>query len=433
MVFAIGCKRYRDPDVAQLNYADRDAKRFVETVMGTQNPDTTENYLLHDEHEIESFRPTRSNILYFLSKGERRDKSTELDFLFFYFSGHGWSSQDGTDYLLTSDSIVSMPHVTAISVPMLEGYLRKWEAKHAVLFIDACRTVIAGGKSTIIPEESRVDVDSLCPPGMVTFCSCEPGHTSYESDDIQSGVFTEGICKALGDEGRCSTIEELDTYLNEKVPRISDTYGLPRQIPYSRVEPLGVRKARIVSQRIREEWQTQKHEHVVRSSSDATTQEEALVKYREFVKWFWIGEQLSERDVQRLDYQSDQLKVDTSSAAAIEREVMGASKEEILEREVERKVGALYEEGQHYLDDEEWAQALQSFEQVLQQKPDYADAWNHKGNALGGLDRDQEAVEAYDKAISLDPNNAMAKTNRERALQAHRRDHQSLFSRLIGD
>jgi uncharacterized caspase-like protein len=166
VVFSIGCKRYSDPDVAQLKYADQDAKRFVETVMDTQDPDNTEEYILHDEQEVEHFQPTRSNILRFLTLGSKRDKSKqELDFLFFYFSGHGWSSQDGTDYLLTSDSVVTMPEDTAVSVPKLEGYLRNWEAKNVVLFIDACRTVMAGGKSTAIPVESRINVDTLCPEG----------------------------------------------------------------------------------------------------------------------------------------------------------------------------------------------------------------------------------------------------------------------------
>jgi uncharacterized caspase-like protein len=148
---------------------------------------------------------------------------------------------------VTSDSLVNMPEHTAISVPMLERYLKNWEAKHVVLFIDACRTVLRGGKSVTIEEESRVHVRSLCPPGMVTFCSCEPGQTSYESDAIRSGVFTEGVCRALGDEGQCSTIEELDEYLNDKVPRLSREYGLPLQKPYSRVEPLAVRKTPIIS------------------------------------------------------------------------------------------------------------------------------------------------------------------------------------------
>jgi uncharacterized caspase-like protein len=260
VVFAIGCKRYRDPHVAQLKYADEDARRFVEAALHTQDPDNTEDYLLHDEHENEYFWPTRANILYFLAQGSNRDMSTELDFLFFYFSGHGWSSQDGTDYLLTSDSLVSMPEYTAVSVPMLEGELRSWEANHGVLFIDACRTVMVGGKSVTIEEDSRIHVDSLYPSGMVTFCSCEPGQTSHESGEIRSGVFTGGVCRALSDEGRCSTIEKLDKYLNNKVPRISRTYGLPPQRPYSRVEPLAVQSAIIVSQRTLEGWQVREAE-----------------------------------------------------------------------------------------------------------------------------------------------------------------------------
>lgn len=334
VVFAVGCKRYRDPRVAQLRYADRDAKRFVETILSTQDPDNTDDYLLHDEHENEDFRPTRSNILGFLSLGKDQDRSIELDFLFFYFSGHGWSSQDGTDYLLTFDSRVNMLEDTAISVPMLERHLKDWEARHVVLFIDACRAVRAGGKGGItIEQESRIDIDSLCPPGMVTFCSCEPGHISYEADSIRSGVFTEGVCKALSDEGRCSTIQELDEYLNAKVPRISRAYGLPSQRPYSRVEPLGVQKALLVSRRIKEVWQTQEHEVAVQSSPETATQEEPLGKYREFVSWVWTGEQLSKQDVQWLSYQTDRLNLSQDDAAAIEHDVMGETKEEILERQ----------------------------------------------------------------------------------------------------
>jgi tetratricopeptide (TPR) repeat protein len=418
VVFAIGCKRYRDPDVAQLKYADQDAKRFVETVMGTQDPDNTEKYLLHDEHENEGFRPTRANILYFLFQGERRDKSTELDFLFFYFSGHGWSSQDGTDYLLTSDSLVSMPEYTAISVPMLESHLRKWEAKHVVLFIDACRTVMAGGKSITIEDESRINVDSLCPPGMVTFCSCEPGQTSYEADPIGSGVFTEGVCKALSDEGRCSTIQELDAYLSDNVPRISAAYGLPRQLPYSRVEPLAVQKALIVSQRIKEAWQTQEeNKEAVQSPLGPTTQEEPLGRYREFVRWVWTGEQLSERDVQRLSTLAGELRLSADTTAYVEREVMGDTKEAMLERdEHKRNLGVLYEQGQRYLDDEEWAQALQSFGKVNQLQPDYAEGWAYKASALNGLKRYEEAIEACEMAISLKPDLAVAWFNKADAL-----------------
>jgi uncharacterized caspase-like protein len=401
VVFAIGCKRYSDPDVAQLKYADRDARRFVETVMGTQDPDNTEKYLLHDEHDVESFWPTRSNILRFLSLGGNRDKRTELDFLFFYFSGHGWSSHDGTDYLLTSDSIVTMPKDTAISVPMLERYLRNWEAKHVVLFIDACRTVMAGGKSITIQDESRIDVDSLCPPGMVTFCSCEPGQTSYEADPIHSGVFTEGVCKALGDEGRCSTIQELDAFLSDIVPRISDTYGLPRQIPYSRVEPLAVQRALIVSPRIRETWQTQEHEEEVQSSPETTQQEGPPGTYRVLVKFAWQGKQLSDNDIQKLSASASDLGLGADTTDDIEREVMGDTKEAILGRQ-----GSTSRE-------KEWhdGEALRVREQTERLKPRPLKAFcmysHHDEHYLEvlktwliGLERDGIIEEWYDRMIS---------------------------------
>lgn len=394
VVFAVGCKRYRDPRVAQLKYADQDARRFVETVMRTQDSDDTEEYLLHDEHENEDFRPTRSNILSFLSLGKDREKRTELDFLFFYFSGHGWSSQDGTDFLLTSDSRVNMPEYTAISVPMLESELRSWEAKHVVLFIDACRTVMAGGKSITIEDESRIDVDSLCPPGMVTFCSCEPGQTSYEADPIGSGVFTEAVCEALGDEGRCSTIQELDAYLSDKVPRISRRYGLPLQTPYSRVEPLGVRKALIVSQRIRKAWQVSEHGAAKQLSPETTTQEESLSKYREFVKWVWTGEQLSERDVQRLSALASELGLSADTTADIERQVMRDTKEEILKRheraakgkERQEQLGQLYAQARRFHRDQQWQAVVDIFERIRSEDPDYPDPEGFFARAQEALD-----------------------------------------------
>jgi uncharacterized caspase-like protein len=402
VVFAIGCKSYTDPDVAPLQYADQDAKRFVETVMGTQDPDNTETYLLHDGHEIVRRRPTRSNILYFLSRGARRDKSNELDFLFFYFSGHGWSSKENTDYLLTSDSILTMPEDTALSVPMLEGRLRNWEAKHVVLFIHACRTVIAGGKGITIEEDSRIDVDSLCPDGMVTFCSCAPGQTSYEADQI-GGVFTEGVCKALSDEGRYSTIQELDAYLSYNVPKISETYGLPPQRPYSRVEPLGVQKALIVSQRKREAWQIQENGDIKQVPPETTSQENPLGKYREFVEWAWTGEQLSEQDVQRLRNLTDRLKVDTSSAAAIERDVMGETIEGILERqERKERLDSLYAQARSSYQDNQWQTVVDIFAKISAEDPDYPDSEGLLASAREALEtarKEEESLRQYREAV----------------------------------
>ena len=49
--------------------------------------------------------------------------------------------------------------------------------------------------------------------------------------------------------------------------------------------------------------------------------------------------------------------------------------------------------------------------------PNDADAWSNRGYAFDSLGRYTEAVDSYDKALAIDPDNAGAKQNREIALK----------------
>jgi tetratricopeptide (TPR) repeat protein len=51
---------------------------------------------------------------------------------------------------------------------------------------------------------------------------------------------------------------------------------------------------------------------------------------------------------------------------------------------------------------------LLAFERAIAVDPDFAPAWNNKGNALIERWRSEEAIAAYDRAIALDPNDAEA-------------------------
>jgi len=55
-----------------------------------------------------------------------------------------------------------------------------------------------------------------------------------------------------------------------------------------------------------------------------------------------------------------------------------------------------------------YEEALQAFDKAIELDPQYADAWNNKGVALYELGRYKEALQAYDKAIELDPYDADA-------------------------
>ena len=53
--------------------------------------------------------------------------------------------------------------------------------------------------------------------------------------------------------------------------------------------------------------------------------------------------------------------------------------------------------------DKDFLQAIVCYDQALDIKPDYADAWNNKGISLANLKRYEEAVACYDRALEIDP------------------------------
>jgi molecular chaperone DnaK (HSP70)/uncharacterized caspase-like protein len=246
----VGCARYEDDDIAKLQYADHDARKIgdvLRIVCGVPDSGLT---VLHDGAPQPGLRPTRTNILRQLSR-LRAEPGGGI--LFFFFSGHGFQSPTGQQYLLPIDCVRAALEETALEFDKVVGHLGAAGSRHTILFLDACRNVVEGGKSAG-PGIPAADVSRLCPPGLVTFCSCEPGTFSYEAAELESGVFSAALGQAFSDAGRCRTVYELDSFLLEAVPRLGRGLGKPVQTPYSRVEPLGIQHLEVVSDSKRNEW-----------------------------------------------------------------------------------------------------------------------------------------------------------------------------------
>ena len=62
-------------------------------------------------------------------------------------------------------------------------------------------------------------------------------------------------------------------------------------------------------------------------------------------------------------------------------------------------------------------EAIQAYNRVVQFKPNFAEAYNNRGNALKELNQLKEALADYDKAIQLEPDFAEAYSNRGAVLQ----------------
>ena len=73
-------------------------------------------------------------------------------------------------------------------------------------------------------------------------------------------------------------------------------------------------------------------------------------------------------------------------------------------------------------------EALASYDKAIALKPDYAEAYNNRGNALMDLKRREEAVASCDKAIALNPAYVNAYNNRGNALRKLRRPAEAIAS-----
>jgi len=62
----------------------------------------------------------------------------------------------------------------------------------------------------------------------------------------------------------------------------------------------------------------------------------------------------------------------------------------------------------------------------LQRRPAYAEAWNNLGNVLAYRGRSDEAVQAYERAVALDPDYVTAFVNLARVLAANGRHQEAL-------
>ena len=74
------------------------------------------------------------------------------------------------------------------------------------------------------------------------------------------------------------------------------------------------------------------------------------------------------------------------------------------------------DEGNALEDLKRYDEALAAYEQAIRLDPNYALAYNNTGNALEDLKRYEEALAAYDQAIRLNPNYALAYNNKGLAL-----------------
>ncbi len=236
----IGVSRYDDPEIGNLNFAADDALEVGACLREVCGFDEVRTLVTGGEKEpdhisvvkaLHSFAPILN----------------EDDLFLFYFAGHGIHTANGS-YLLASNSLIRMPELAAVPMPLLQQCLSRLDAAERVLILDACRNDPHQGRgdsdNILTPEFSRdilavakTPCEGVSPATCVLF-SCSEGERAYEWPDKQHGAFTWYLLDgmrgaALDPQGRL-TIQGLSRYVEEHVPRWSRKTGLPRaQTPWA--------------------------------------------------------------------------------------------------------------------------------------------------------------------------------------------------------
>jgi len=227
----IGINQYQDASVPDLEYARNDAealhKVLTDPTLGRFHPDNV--ILLVDEEATQ--REIRSAIGTDLPR-----KAKEGDTVFLFFAGHGApvidpksGSTDGTEkYLVPHDAEAEDLRASGIWMDEIQRFFGWLDASQILLFLDACYSGTAGGRSFKNPafntRASLSDefVQNLGADGKMVITACGANEVSLETPEVSHGLFTHHLMEGLKGAADVNndglvTLDELYEYLYENV------------------------------------------------------------------------------------------------------------------------------------------------------------------------------------------------------------------------
>jgi hypothetical protein len=235
----IGVGGYESSAVPRLRYAVADADAVYQTLI-TAGFKKENILLLTDKTER---KPTLRNIKWalgtFLARSAHKD-----DLVMIYFAGHGASEvdqrgveRDGlSKYLVPVDADPDDLYSTALPMDEMQNVLARIEAERVTVFLDACYSGAAGGRTFASAKTRTVNVDDIFldrltrSKGRAIVTASRPSELSIELAELGHGIFTYYLVRGLqgyADNNRDGivSLQELYEYLAQEVSRKSRQVG----------------------------------------------------------------------------------------------------------------------------------------------------------------------------------------------------------------
>ena len=236
----IGVGGYESTAVPKLRYPVADADAVYQTLIVSGGFKKENILLLTDRTER---KPTLRNIKWalgtFLARSAHKD-----DLVVIYFAGHGASEidqrgveRDGlSKYLVPSDADPDDLYSTALPMDEMQNVLARIEAERITVFLDACYSGAAGGRTFASTKTRTVNVDDIFlerltrSKGRAIVTASRPSELSVELPELGHGIFTYYLVRGLqgyADLNRDGivSLQELYEYLTQEVSRKSRAVG----------------------------------------------------------------------------------------------------------------------------------------------------------------------------------------------------------------
>lgn len=217
--FLVGCKEYKERGVPKLEGVDDDISGMKQALIDHCECLKENIFVIADSEEADS-RPTGYEIVNTIREKAANYNRTKINLLFFYYSGHGFISNDKDPVMRPTDSLLHPFELGTLPLKRIIELIRSSfrSVRHIIIILDMCQTAPTAKDSS--GEEQDISTDYL-PKGLVVFRSCLPGNRSYmipeSKKELGKGsVYTAAFIDALKDD-RCETVKQISAFIKHRI------------------------------------------------------------------------------------------------------------------------------------------------------------------------------------------------------------------------
>ena len=235
--FLVGCKEYKERGVPKLEGVDDDISGMKQALIDHCECLKENIFVIADSEEADS-RPTGYEIVNTIREKAAHYNRTKINLLFFYYSGHGFISNDKDPVMRPTDSLLHPFELGTLPLKRITELIRSSfrSVRHIIIILDMCQTAPTAKDNS--GEEQDISTDYLS-KGLVVFRSCLPGNRSYmipeSKKELGKGsVFTAVFIDALKDD-HCETVQQISTFIKHRIKYYNSEIHI-RQKPFTSLQ-----------------------------------------------------------------------------------------------------------------------------------------------------------------------------------------------------